>query len=183
MMFLVNDGQIRNESNNEVISNLLRKGWVETTPPVHNPSIQNEPVWSGSDWLITDKYPNQQSVLARLSQIRWQKESAGITVGEQPVSTLREEMAIWQGMLLDMTLRPGATTSFEYKPRGGANVTLSAQQVQRVYMCFAWYVAACFATERQIALQIGTLTNEQVLAMAENDATWPQRAFTWEVPE
>jgi hypothetical protein len=126
--------------------------------------------------------PKLNNVLGTLSDIRWQKESSGITVGNQPVSTLREEMAIWQGMLLDMTLRPGATTSFEYKPRGGSNVTLTAQQVQRIYACFAWYVAVCFGTERYLASQIGTLTNEQIIALAESDSTWPQREFTWEAP-
>lgn len=124
-----------------------------------------------------------QKVLAKLSDIRWQKESAGITVGDQPVSTLREEMPVWQGMLLEMTLRPGVTTAFEYKPRGGVKVILTVQQVQRIYSCFAWYVAACFATERYLALQIGTLTSEQILGLAEAESTWPQRTFTWEVPE
>lgn len=125
----------------------------------------------------------EKQLLKKLSEIRWEKESAGITVGDQPVSTLREEMAIWQGMLLEMTFRPGVTTSFEYKPRGGTNVTLSVQQVQRIYSCFAWYVATCFGTERYLVSQIGTLTIAQILALAENDATWPQRTFTWEVPE
>lgn len=124
-----------------------------------------------------------KQLLSKLSDIRWRKESAGITVGTQPVSTLREEMAIWQGMLLEMTFRPGVTTSFEYKPRNGVNVTLTATQVQRIYACFAWYVATCFGTERYLASQIGTLTNEQILALAETESTWPQRAFTWEVPE
>jgi hypothetical protein len=182
-MFLTFNGELRNESHQEVIANLLRKGWMETTPPAHNPQTQYEPQWVGGNWSISDIYPTNESVAARLSYIRWQKESAGITVGDQPVSTLREEMAIWQGMLLDITLRPGATTIFEYKPRGGSNVTLTDTQVQRIYSCFAWYVAACFGTERYLVSQIGTLTNEQIIALAETDSTWPQRTFTWEIPQ
>lgn len=126
--------------------------------------------------IIEKKLRNQ------LALIRYAKEVAGITVGTQPVTTFRDEMPVWQGMLLDMTLRPGATTSFEYKPRGGANVTLTPQQVGRIYECFAWYVNACFATERYLASQIGTLTAEQIEGLANTDSTWPQRQFEWVAP-
>jgi hypothetical protein len=118
---------------------------------------------------------------AKIAEIRYGKEIGGIVIGAQPVSTNRDEMPIWQGMLLDMTLRPGITSSFEYKPRGGLNVTLTAQQVQRVYECFAWYVQACFATERQLiaAIDAGTPL-EQVEAML--DTVWPQTQFEWTAP-
>jgi hypothetical protein len=124
-------------------------------------------------------YQSPEQIRETISAIRWQKESQGIVVGEQPVSTLREEMPVWQGMLLDMTLRPGETTSFEYKPRGGENVSLTAQQVQRVYACFAWYVAACFATERQLASMIGNVPNDEFMAIVSSDLTWPQTKFDW----
>lgn len=118
---------------------------------------------------------------SRLAALRYEKEVSGIMIGSQQVSTNRDEMPIWQGMLLDMTLRPGATSSFEYKPRGGNNTTLTAQQVQRVYECFAWYVQACFATERQLIAAIDAgAPLEQVEAML--DSVWPQTQFDWTAP-
>lgn len=122
-----------------------------------------------------------QNMKRKISALRYEKEIGGITVGEQPVSTNRDEMPIWQGMLLDMTMRPGATATYEYKPRNGINTTLTAQQVQRVYECFAWYVQACFATERQLiaAIDAGTPL-EQVETMLES--VWPQTQFEWTAP-
>lgn len=67
----------------------------------------------------------------KIAAMRWDRETAGITIGTQPVSTLREEMPVWQGMLLDVTLQPGVRSEYEYKPRNGANVVLTPQQVQR----------------------------------------------------
>lgn len=118
----------------------------------------------------------------KIAAMRWDRETSGITIGIQQVSTLREEMPVWQGMLLDMTLQPGVRSEYEYKPRNGANVVLTPQQVQRCYQCFAWYVSACFATERQLcdAIDAGTPI-EQVEAMLET--VWPQTQFDWVAPE
>jgi len=120
----------------------------------------------------------------RIAEIRYGKESQGITVGTQPVTTLREEMPIWQGMLLDLAVfRPGVLQAFEYKPRGGVNTTLTPTQVQRCYECFAWYVGACFATERTLiaAIDVGTALST-VADLADNNATWPQTTFDWIAP-
>jgi hypothetical protein len=84
---------------------------------------------------------------AELAAIRYAKESAGITVGTQPVSTYRDEMPVWLGMLLDVQ-SPSPQESYEYKPRGGENVVLEPWEMVRAYQCFAWYTTACFATER-----------------------------------
>lgn len=181
-MYLHYENQLRNETDEEVIENLLRKGWEETVPPTYNELVQYEPEWVDGSWLVRDKYPDASYILATLASIRYQKETAGIVIGEQPITTLRDEMPVWQGMLLDMTLRPGATAEFEYKPRGGTNVTLTPQQVGRCYECFAWYVNACFATERYLASQIGVLTTEQIIELAQNIVTWPQTQFSW-IPE
>lgn len=117
----------------------------------------------------------------KIAKLRWDHETQGITIGDQPVSTLREEMPVWQGMLLDMTLQPGVRTEYEYKPRNGANVVLTVEQVQRCYQCFAWYVSACFATERYLygLIDAGTPL-EQVEAML--DSVWPQTEFEWAAP-
>lgn len=122
-------------------------------------------------------------LIEHIGNWRWSRETAGITVGTQPVSTYRDEMPVWQGMLLDMERRPGATTEFEYKPRGGENVTLSPAQVSRIYECFAWYVAACFGTERALVEMIEQGGDLSVIAAAAQDpSTWPQTSFDWTPP-
>lgn len=120
---------------------------------------------------------------AWLASERWIRESSGITVGDQLISTNRDEMPVWQGMLLDTVFRPGVRSEFEYKPRGGQNATLTPQQVGRAYECFAWYVAALFGVERQVALLLdATATNAERAAIL-SAIPWPQTAFTWEAPQ
>lgn len=116
----------------------------------------------------------------QIAETRYQKEIGGIVVGDQPVSTNRDEMPIWQGMLLDISMRPGQTATYEYKPRGGENTTLTPQQVGRVYECFAWYVQACFATERALCGMLDAGASiEAVEAALQNANTWPQTSFNW----
>jgi hypothetical protein len=125
----------------------------------------------------------QDELKEHIGNWRWARETSGIIVGLQPVSTFRDEMPVWQGMLLDMERRPGETTAFEYKPRGGENVTLTPAQVSRVYECFAWYVAACFATERHLIGMIEQGADlSTVAAAAQNLETWPQTSFEWTAP-
>ncbi|AMV35624.1 hypothetical protein VN12_26265 [Pirellula sp. SH-Sr6A] len=161
---------------------------IPTLPPaVDNAHVcvdTQSPVLSNGVWFqqwavepIETEELSDESLLIRLAEIRWMRESSGIRIGDQQVTTLREEMPVWQGMLLDITLRPGATAAFEYKPRGGQNVLLSPQQITRIYECFAWYVNACFATERSLVAQIGTISNSQILDLANADSTWPQKQF------
>ncbi len=117
-----------------------------------------------------------------IAEYRWQRETMGITVGKQLITTQRHEMPIWQGMLLDITLRPGATPAFEYKPQGGENTSLTVAQVLRCYECFAWYVNACFATERTLKGMISGSSIEgldAIAALAFTPSTWPQTSFLW----
>jgi hypothetical protein len=117
-----------------------------------------------------------EAMRLRIAEVRFQKETQGIVVGDQVVSTNRDEVHLWLGMLLDITLRPGVTASFEYKPRNGINTTLTPLQVQRCYDCFAWYVQACFATERALIELLDSGTSLSVLhAMLEE--AWPQTHF------
>jgi hypothetical protein len=121
---------------------------------------------------------DRELMRAWIAEQRWQREIAGITVGEQPVSTLREEMPVWQGMLLDIAVfRPGVEVAYEYKPRGGVSVQLTVAQVQRCYECFAWYVQACFAVERALIEMLDAQVPPADIVAAA-DAAWPQRQFT-----
>ena len=121
---------------------------------------------------------------AAIAEWRFGRETMGITIGTQTITTNRDEMGIWLGMVDDIQRRPGATAAFEYRPREGVNVTLTPAQVLRVVDCFKWYVAACFATERALneAITAAELDLSIIAAMAQNPATWPQRQFDWTPP-
>ena len=123
-----------------------------------------------------------EGLKAYIAERRYERETGGITVGTQVVTTNRDEMPIWQGMLLDIVLQPGQRMEFEYKPRGGANTTLTLAQVQRCYACFAWHVAACFATERALNAMIDGGADLDAIA-ASIDSAWQQNTFEWEAPE
>lgn len=135
---------------------------------------------TASELLELSHAANVQTLKKAIAETRYQKEIGGIVVGTQPVSTNRDEMPIWQGMLLDISMRPGATPSYEYKPRGGENTTLTPQQVGRVYECFAWYVQACFATERALCGMLDAGASIETVEAAVQDVnTWPQTQFNW----
>ena len=64
-MTLVNNNQIRTETDTEIIANLLRKGWVEIQPaPDYNSATQHPPEWSGTEWIVRDL--TAQEILDRL---------------------------------------------------------------------------------------------------------------------
>lgn len=112
---------------------------------------------------------------------RFNRESGGIIVGTQSVTTNRDEMPIWLGMVMDIIFNPDARTLFEYKPRNGSNTVLSAEQVMRCYQCFAWYVSECFAAERRLATE---LDKGAPIAdvLSQIPAIWPQNVFEWTPP-
>ncbi len=123
-----------------------------------------------------------------LASKRYDREVMGIFVGDQFVSTNRDELAHWFArfwdafQLLNGLPNGNPTGLYPYKPRGGSEVTiLTSQQVVRAYNCLAWYVNACIATEGELikAIDNGTpLPN--VVALIDADQTWPQRQFTWQ---
>lgn len=54
MTHLTYSNQLRTETDDAVIANLLRKGWVETTPPDHNDATQHPPTWVDGQWVAAD---------------------------------------------------------------------------------------------------------------------------------
>jgi hypothetical protein len=138
------------------------------------------------DWEIVTNQDALPAFFDWLSDQRWQKETGGITVGEQPISTHRDEAAHWLARYSDATrwLLGDATARainpdgiYPYKPKHGEPVYLSATQVVRAYLCQAWYVNACFAVEKAAADAVkgGADIGDVVASMQ-----WPQTSFDWE---
>lgn len=125
-----------------------------------------------------------------IATTRYNHEVGGFTVGEQFVSTNRDELAHWFARFFDafnwlsgneMSRAINPSGLYPYKPKGGTEVVmLTAQQAVRAYQCLAWYVNACIATEGRLIQQIEAGTRlDLVLDAANNSATWPQTRFEW----
>jgi len=64
-MILVNNNIFRTETDSEIISNLLRKGWAEIQPaPGYDSATQHPPEWNGTDWNVRDL--TAQEIIDRL---------------------------------------------------------------------------------------------------------------------
>lgn len=125
-----------------------------------------------------------------IATVRYNHEVGGFTIGDQFVSTNRDELAHWFARFYDAfnwlngdeaarAINPNGL--YPYKPKGGTRVAmLTAQQSVRAYHCLAWYVNACIATEGVLIEQIeGGTRLDLILDAANNTATWPQKQFAW----
>ncbi len=124
-----------------------------------------------------------------ISAERFKKETGGISIDGQAITTERDEIGHWfprffnayqwlQGDARVRAVNPQGI--YPYKPKNGDPVILGAMQVVRAYECLAWYINACFAVEDQLYESLKSATIEQVLASMPS--AWPQREFTWEPP-
>lgn len=146
----------------------------------------SDAIWNGTEWIIPGVIQTAEQFRQWLSNQRWQKETGGITVGGQPISTHRDEAAHWLARYSDATrwLMEDATARainpdgiYPYKPKHGEPVYLSATQVVRAYLCQAWFVNACFAVEKAAADAVkGGADIGDVVASIQ----WPQTSFDWE---
>lgn len=121
---------------------------------------------------------------------RYTKETGGITVGGQFVSTERDEIGHWFPRFYDALMwTQGDPTVrainpeglYPYKPKDREPVILSAAQVMRAYQCMAWFINQCFAAEDQlyVSLNAGTPIAD---VLAQAPAAWPQTAYEWVAP-
>ena len=128
-----------------------------------------------------------EGVKQYLASKRYDREVMGFHVGQQFISTNRDELAHWFARFFDAFNHLQGVTSasggvYPYKPRGGTQVALlTAEQAVRAYQCLAWYVNSCIATEGKLVQQIddGTLTLTNAVMAIDSDQTWPQRHFNW----
>jgi len=51
-MYLTYQGSLRREEDENIISNLLRKEWVETIPPSYDELTQQPPQWINGEWVV-----------------------------------------------------------------------------------------------------------------------------------
>ncbi len=125
------------------------------------------------------------------SNERYKKETGGIVVGGQLISTERDEIGHWFPRFYNalMWLQGDARTiagnpegKYPYKPKGGSPVTLTAGQVLRAYECMAWFINACFASEEAIYKSVDSGLRLDVV-IESIPAAWPSNSFEWEPPQ
>jgi hypothetical protein len=59
MTYLTYNCLLRSENNQDVIDNLIRKGWQITTPPPYNEQTEQPPVWENCQWVVNPLPPIQ----------------------------------------------------------------------------------------------------------------------------
>ena len=125
-----------------------------------------------------------------VSNARYVAETGGIYVGNQFISTERDEIGHWfprfynAMMWLNGDARIRATNPdglYPFKPKNHPPTVLTAEQVLRVYECMAWFINACFAAEATLYGRLDANEPLDVIIDA-TPAAWPQREFTWEPP-
>lgn len=123
-----------------------------------------------------------------VSNARYVAETGGIYLGDQFISTERDEIGHWfprfYNALMwingDGRIRAGNPDGlYPFKPKGHAPTVLSAEQVLRAYECLAWFINACFAAE---AVLYGRLEANEPLdvIVTATETAWPSNHFTWE---
>jgi hypothetical protein len=139
--------------------------------------------------LVSETLWDSASLKRHVSVVRYERETSGIIVDGQFLSTNRDEIGHWYprfsnawGWLHEdpMSRAGNPEGIYPYKPRGGKPVILTAQQVLRCYDRLAWYINACFGAEKNIYEAIDAAeTPEQLDATAGTlDFYWPPREFT-----
>lgn len=81
MTYLSYNGQLRAETDPEVIANLLRKGWVESPQPSYDPATQTCQ-WVDGAWVVSEivvPVPQQVSMWALREAVMFAGEMAAIT--------------------------------------------------------------------------------------------------------
>jgi hypothetical protein len=125
-----------------------------------------------------------------VSDSRYVVETRGIYVGEQFISTERDEIGHWfprfynalmwlQGDPRIKAVNPQGL--YPFKPKSHPPTVLTAEQVLRAYECMAWFINACFAEEAVLYARLDA--NEPLdVIVTETPSAWPSNRFTWEPP-
>lgn len=134
-----------------------------------------------------------EGVKAFISSRRYAREVGGIWMQGQSISTARDETGHWFPRFYDAMLWLSGDPAvrginpegvYPYKPKNGEPVILTAGQVMRAYQCMAWYINACFASEKQLyALLDARIPLADVVMATDADESWPQNQFKWEPPQ
>ncbi|MGI3901234.1 MAG: DUF4376 domain-containing protein [Janthinobacterium lividum] len=94
---------------------------------------------------------------AYAAQVRWRKETGGITVGNAPIATDRESQSLINGLWVSTQVTPAITVQFK---TSAGYVPLSAAQIQTIAAAVHAHAQACRSVEGGLdaAITAGTVT-------------------------
>lgn len=153
------------------------------------PKAINQTINAQTGEVTTVEIPwDNQSLKEHVAALRYDRETMGIVVDGQLISSHRDEIGHWYprfsnayGWLNNdpISLAGNPDGIYPYKPRGGGPVILNAQQVMRCYDRLAWYINACFGAEKIIGDAIDASTTPEQLDAIEATLHqyWPPREF------
>ncbi len=154
--------------------------WLPDNPPAYDPMTHTlarvelvSPGATAIGYTLTLRQPADvfADKLAQLAALRFEKETAGLTVGGSSIKTDRESQAALTGAYT--SLKNGLLATIDWKASGGW-VSLTLAQVEPLAQAVAAHVQACFTRERQHADAIQAIVDNPV-AVANYDIStgWP----------
>jgi len=148
--------------------------------PIHNPG---ERVTAGDPeeyapgqwretWIVTaiPLAELRQTKLAELAALRYQHETAGITLSGMTIETDRQSQALITGAWSFAQLNPAVL--IDWKGTNGW-VQIDAATISAIANAVATYVQACFSNERVLSTAIAAATTIEALNAIDLTAGWP----------
>ena len=110
-----------------------------------------------TEWHLLPDDQIRQNLLGALAEIRWQYETAGMTVGDVTVKTDRES----RGLIFDSynSLKDGFVSTGRFKFADGNWQTVTAEQMKVVAAAVAQRTDAAFRAEEAVGLIINDATD------------------------
>lgn len=108
--------------------------------------------------------------LAELAAIRYQHETAGITLNGSTIKTDRESQALVNGAYSYSLLNPSLLVDWKAE---NSWVLLSAQAIAGIAGAVAAHVQACFSNEKDIADAINDVEDASELSAINLESGWP----------
>ncbi len=142
---------------NKLVNGIL----TELTP-------EEEAEWLAAQVVSLDDAKSRR--MAELAALRYQHETAGITLSGMAIETNRESQALINGAWSFSQLNPAVLIDWK-----GANgwVQIDAATIAAIAGAVATHVQACFSTERIHAEAIAALATSEEVAAYDLTTGWP----------
>ncbi len=140
--------------------------------PVYNPQSQNCSFVNGA-WIVTDSISLKDVItqkLLDLAKIRFEKETAGITINGSLVRTDRES----RGTLAEAYIRvqQNPTILIDWKSESGW-IQIDKNTVENICDAVGAYVQSCFSNEKNHNTAISALTTIDAVKLYDISIGWP----------
>jgi len=113
---------------------------------------------------------------AQIAQLRWEKETAGITLNGMPIATDRESQALLTGAFCRALQDPAITIN--WKGANGEFIQLGKDDINTISAAVGKYVEDCFNAEMLHNQTVDALTSPADLFAYNMHEGWPSNAIT-----